>query len=192
MRACAVAILAVLLFTCCSAKKPEDKAKEEYLKGVAMLREKKMKEAIEIFQQVRDRYPDTEWGQKARKDLVFYEDAADIYQFSKQLTAKDDIIQIARACEFYKARTNSYPDGLNVLMPEYLKKVYKDPWGRSYLYMVERRSGGRQSYTLACFGEDQMPGGDGDSMDVILEDSRFTVGSEIGGTQMGTEAGDEQ
>lgn len=175
----ALLVLGALVIAAACASKPEDKAKEMYFKGVDLVKEKKIAEAIVVYKQVRDRYPATEWGQKAKKELVFYEDVVQIDQYSEQRTIKTDFREISRACELYRVRANTYPDTISALMPEYLKKVMKDPWGRSYYYTVENR-GGRSTIVLACFGEDEIPGGEGDAMDVILEGERFTAGADVG------------
>ncbi len=172
---------------CQCGKKKEDRAKDRYFEGVELVRQKKMQEAIEVFKDVQDRYPATEWAVKAKKDLVFYEDAAQIDQYSKQLTVKADLREIARACEMYRGHANVYPDSISQLMPTYVKRVIKDPWGRAYLYLSEKR--GRTSYSLACFGADQIPGGEGDDMDIFIEDGRYTAGSQIGDIESGKDSG---
>lgn len=176
-------LLATALVGGC-AKKPDEAAKDLYFKATDLVKEKKIEDAIVVFQQVRDTYPDTEWGQKAKKDLVFYEDVVEIDQWAEQRAIKNDFRDISRACETYRARKNEYPQTLAELMPEYLKKVVKDPWGRNYQYMIDRQ-GGRQTIILACFGNDEIPGGEADAMDIILVGDRFTAGAAIGETVPG-------
>ncbi len=176
-------IVSGLFWQC--GKSLDERARERYYQAVDLANQNRIGEAIEVFKEVRDRYGSTEWGAKAAKQLPFYEAANQMSQFSKALLVKEDFRAIGRACEMYKARRDKYPDTIQQLLPEYVKKVMKDPWGRPYLYVADSRH-----YTLACFGEDQIPGGDGDAKDVILESGKYTVGASLGDTQLGADAGD--
>lgn len=170
-------ILIALAFLCQCSRKPEEAAKEKYFQGVNLVKEKKYAEAVEVFKQVRERYPETEWGRKATKDVDFYQDVMQIDKYTEQRQVRADFRDIYRACEMFRANANRYPDSVQDLMPQYLKKVMKDPWGKDYYYAVETR-GGKQSVVIACFGEDQIPGGDDDAVDIILEKDRFTAGND--------------
>jgi len=185
------AVLIILIgsgLLCQCGKKREEVAKERYFQATDLIRQKKIPEAVEVLREVRDQYPSSEWADKATRDLVFYEDAVQLEQYAKQLVVKSDFTQIARACELYRARYNQYPESIMTLMPEYVKKVMKDPWGRNYWYISESR--GRQFYILACFGADQIPGGNGNDMDIVLESGKFTVGGALGNTEVGKATGE--
>jgi len=52
--------------------------------------------------------------------------------------AKSDISWLTRNVEEFKSDKGSYPNNLEELVPEYVEKIPKDPWGERYrLYSDE-------------------------------------------------------
>ena len=94
--------------------------------------------------------------------------------------AKAVVALLDQAVEMYKLQNFSYPssgDGLEALVrqpagmanPEryqpggYIKKLPRDPWGRSYRYVVPGQHGPVDIYSLGADGAD---GGEGDNADI--------------------------
>ena len=82
--------------------------------------------------------------------------------------------------DFFKIDTARYPDSLEELMQPsadsanwdgpYLKQqtVPLDPWGRQYLYALDR-----DGYTIKSFGADGMEGGDEEALDITNHDADY-------------------
>ncbi len=99
---------------------------------------------------------------------------------ARVVKAKQDIQTISAALDMYKLDNYNHPDtdqGLEALVERptggedvpnwaeggYLKKLSKDPWGRSYLYMMPGENGAVDVYSL---GADGAPGGEGTASDI--------------------------
>jgi general secretion pathway protein G len=97
---------------------------------------------------------------------------------ARQVRAKQDIQAIVTALNTYKLDNFTYPSteqGLDALVrkpagtPEapnwhqYLDKLPKDPWGRTYLYL---HPGSHGDIDVFSYGADGKPGGDGENADV--------------------------
>ena len=76
-----------------------------------------------------------------------------------------DIQNIRAALKLYYAKKGQYPDtgsGLKALIDgQYLEKI-QDPWGNDYVYTSE----GRGEPTIASYGRDGQPGGEGPDADI--------------------------
>jgi general secretion pathway protein G len=85
-----------------------------------------------------------------------------------QLTkVRSDLGTIEAALDLYRLDKFGYPlteDGLQVLVPKYIKKLRKDPWNRDYLYASPGENGG--DYDVYTLGRDGEPGGDGIDKDI--------------------------
>jgi len=68
--------------------------------------------------------------------------------------AKRDLNKIALAIEAFKVQNNAYPINLNVLVPEYMDRIRRDPWGNRYSYAV-----GKDNFVVKSLGADSKPGG---------------------------------
>ena len=93
--------------------------------------------------------------------------------------AKSDIATIEQALNLYRLDNFSYPtaeQGLDALVTKpndpnirnwaaggYLKSIPRDPWGRTYQYLIPGNHGEFDVYTL---GADGVPGGDGNAADI--------------------------
>lgn len=79
----------------------------------------------------------------------------------RKTKAKADLANIAGAIKSYYGDNGRYPDpseGLEVLVPDYLEQMVKDPWGGAYQY---EQPGAEGDFDVICFGADGREGGEG-------------------------------
>ena len=76
------------------------------------------------------------------------------------------------ALDMYYTDNYKYPDTLQSLVPDYIKKVSDDPWKNPYFYSSTSQHG--QDVDLASYGKDGAPGGTGDNADI----TNWTEGEE--------------
>lgn len=103
----------------------------------------------------------------------------------KSQIAKIQIKELEGAIQLFRFDTQRYPtsdEGLDALIhnPGNLKswrgpylshaQAPKDPWGRPYIYRCQLQNG---TYDLICYGQDGVPGGDGDAEDILLLNREF-------------------
>ena len=77
-----------------------------------------------------------------------------------------DIAVIASQVKLFYLDKGRYPttsEGLRVLVPKYIDKLSKDPWGRDYQYECPGRGG---AFDIVCFGADGQEGGEGADRDL--------------------------
>jgi len=72
-------------------------------------------------------------------------------------TARLDLAAISNAVDLYHVETGQWPDGVQQLVPKYLKDMHKDPWGIDYSYV---RSG--DGFDVYSYGPDKAQGGGDD------------------------------
>jgi general secretion pathway protein G len=80
---------------------------------------------------------------------------------------KSDFRNYEAALDLYKLDNFSYPtseEGLASLVPKYVKKLQKDPWGRDYLYSNPGDHGG--DYDIYSLGSDGASGGEKEKQDL--------------------------
>jgi len=85
---------------------------------------------------------------------------------ARLVKAKTDIRALESALNLYKLDNFNYPttdEGLEALIPKYVERLSKDPWGNPYLYLSPGLHGDVDVYTL---GADGLPGGSGKNADV--------------------------
>jgi general secretion pathway protein G len=83
-----------------------------------------------------------------------------------------DITTLYNACEQYYLATGRHPDnheGLQALVPEFIKVLPKDPWGNPYVY-VEPGKSGPGSFDIISYGKDGREGGTGADADITSND----------------------
>lgn len=101
---------------------------------------------------------------------------------AKVRRARADIANYAGAIDLYYGDKGHFPDvrdGLKVLVPEYLKVLRNDPWGRPYAYARPGRGG---PYEVVSFGGDGREGGSGVDADLTNWDpDTLAVGKGGGG-----------
>lgn len=75
---------------------------------------------------------------------------------ARAVKAKSDIRAIEGALNLYKLDKFNYPnsdEGLEALIPKYMDRVPKDPWGKEYLYLSPGLKGDVDIYTLGADGQ---------------------------------------
>ena len=85
---------------------------------------------------------------------------------AKIAAAKVELRSIENAADRYKLEHHDYPStdqGIEALVPEYLRRLPKDPWGNPYKYLSPGSHGDVDIYTL---GGDGQPGGEGEDADI--------------------------
>jgi general secretion pathway protein G len=78
---------------------------------------------------------------------------------ARLVKANTDIRAIESALNLYKLDNFNYPstdEGLEALIPKYIGRLAKDPWGNPYLYLSPGLHGNMDVYTL---GADGLQGG---------------------------------
>ena len=78
---------------------------------------------------------------------------------ARLVKAKTDIRAIESALNLYRLDNFNYPttdQGLEALVPKYIDRLSKDPWGNPYLYLSPGLHGDIDVYTL---GADGLQGG---------------------------------
>jgi len=85
---------------------------------------------------------------------------------ARLVKAKTDIRALESALNLYKLDKFDYPstdEGLEALIPKYIERLSKDPWGNPYLYLSPGLHGDVDVYTL---GADGIAGGTGKNADI--------------------------
>ena len=80
---------------------------------------------------------------------------------------KADLRNIEQGLQLYRLDEFRYPtteEGLDVLVPEYISKLTKDPWNRAYLYASPGNNGG--DFDIYTLGRDGTEGGEGIDTDI--------------------------
>ena len=85
---------------------------------------------------------------------------------AKRQRVRSDLATYSGAVDAYQLAHNVYPDnqqGLKVLVPEFIKVLQNDPWGRPYQYLCPGKT---QPYEIICYGADGREGGTGADADL--------------------------
>jgi len=85
---------------------------------------------------------------------------------ARLVKAQSDIRALESALNLYKLDNFNYPstdEGLEALVPKYIDRLAKDPWGNPYLYLSPGLHGDMDVYTL---GADGLQGGSGTNADI--------------------------
>lgn len=85
---------------------------------------------------------------------------------AKRARARADIATYAGAVDSFYVAKGRYPDnqeGLKILVPEFIKILQNDPWGRPYQYVQPGKGG---AYDIICYGADGREGGTGADADL--------------------------
>ena len=85
---------------------------------------------------------------------------------ARLVKAKTDIRAIESALKLYRLDNFNYPstdEGLEALIPKYIARLAKDPWGNPYLYLSPGLHGDMDVYTL---GADGLQGGSEKNADI--------------------------
>ena len=72
-------------------------------------------------------------------------------------TAKLDLQSISNGVDLYHVETGQWPEGLQQLVPKFVREIHKDPWGTDYAFA---RAG--DGYDVYSYGPDRAQGGGDD------------------------------
>ncbi|MDB5324249.1 MAG: ral secretion pathway protein [Phycisphaerales bacterium] len=89
---------------------------------------------------------------------------------AKHKRAISDIVTLDGAVDLYHGDRDKFPtnqEGLAVLVPQYIKVLQNDPWGRPYQYVQPGRN---RAYDIISFGADGREGGSGADADITNSD----------------------
>ncbi len=84
----------------------------------------------------------------------------------RQKKARADISVLTTQVKLFYANTGRYPtasEGLQVLVPEYVETLSRDPWRNDYQYEIPGRGG---AFDVICFGADGREGGEESAQDI--------------------------
>ena len=84
-----------------------------------------------------------------------------------QTRVKADLSTIEQAVEMYRLENLRYPttqEGLNALVPNYIRRLPADPWNSPYVYVAPGPNGA--PFRIASRGADKSEGGSGENADV--------------------------
>ena len=136
--------------------------------AVAAVKAQRLDEAIALYREVVDRYPDTAVALHARERITFLSGLSHSVVSFPSRTARDLMVETARAVQRYRYSKGRYPDNLDALMPKMLNDAPIDPWGSPLQY--ERLESG---YRLSCLGGDSRRGGEGIATDFVIVNGNF-------------------
>ena len=146
----------------------ETKAQRLAAKAVVAVEAQQLDEAIALYSDVVDRYPATDAAAHAHERITFLRGLSYSVLSFPSRTARDLMVETARAVQRYRYRKGRYPDNLDALMPKMLDEAPIDPWGRPLNY--ERLKNG---YRLSCLGGDGRLGGEGVATDFVVVNGDF-------------------
>ena len=89
---------------------------------------------------------------------------------AKRTKARSDISTFAGAVDSFYLATGKFPDnreGLQALVPGFIKVLPKDPWGNPYAYV---QPGKTAPYEILSYGSDGREGGSGADADITSND----------------------
>ena len=89
---------------------------------------------------------------------------------AKRTKARSDISTFAGAVDSFYLATGKMPDhreGLQALVPGFIKVLPKDPWGNPYAYVQPGKTG---PYDILSYGADGREGGSGADADITSND----------------------
>lgn len=78
-----------------------------------------------------------------------------------------DLATLEQAIEMYRLESMRYPttqEGLNALVPRYVRRLPNDPWNNPYVYTTPGPEGSQ--FRIASLGADGREGGSGENADI--------------------------
>lgn len=90
---------------------------------------------------------------------------------AKRQRARSDVSTYSGAVDSYYLANSTYPDnqqGLKILVPDFIKILQNDPWGRPYLYVAPGKT---HPYDVVTYGADGREGGTGADADITNWDA---------------------
>jgi hypothetical protein len=159
---------------------------ELYRDALALNKEGRTLESKALMEEIVRRFPEKQEGINARQDLFMLEEMLRRNEEEERRQVRNTIRATTEALRRYRDRFGEYPSSLQRLVPDYgLDQIPVTPWGHPLIYrpyvsvpreeVADRR--GRvstrintrfDSYHLACFGTDMVPGGEGMAADTLV------------------------
>ena len=84
-----------------------------------------------------------------------------------QTRVRADLATIEQAIDMYRLENMRYPtsqEGLNALVPNYIRRLPNDPWNSAYVYVTPGPNGA--PFRIASLGADKSEGGSGENADI--------------------------
>ena len=147
------------------------RAQKDFDRALKLGEEGKTEEMVEWLKRVEQDFPGTSAARRAAAIRPLYEGLIVARERFPVRRAMDILRQTSRVVERYRERTRRLPTSLQEMVPGELPSLPRDPWGSELLY--ERRG---DHYALSTLGEDRMPGGEGEKMDLRVVDGHITLG----------------
>lgn len=126
--------------------------------------------ATATLERIVKEYPQTAAARRAKEQITLYRGLNAAVQSFPQRESRDRMVSTARAILRYRQSSRSWPDSLDQLVPNYLRELPIDSWGRPLDYRA--KAGGR-GFVLACLGADGERGGSEDDADLVVVDGSF-------------------
>ena len=85
-----------------------------------------------------------------------------------QTRVRADLSTLEQAIDMYRLENMRYPttqEGLNSLVPKYIRRLPNDPWNSPYVYVAPGPNGA--PYRIASLGADRREGGSGENADIV-------------------------
>jgi hypothetical protein len=177
-------VLVLVLLCGCGSEDPR-LPQQLYGEAVKLNQEGRNLEAKTVMEHLSTTWPDSPWGQRAKRDLFLIETLLkqDTQERSRHL--RTSIKRITDALGRYKAKHGEYPEFLTDLLPEYLDRIPETPWKHPFLYRpyvpvpieevkgkhgvsTQRLNTKLEAYHLASLGTDLEPGGEGLAADILV------------------------
>lgn len=163
----AALVAALCIFACSN----EGKAKAQYDDAMSAVRDGKLERAVQLLDDLVDRWPETEAAGRARQQVQTFRGLARAETMFPVRETRDMMIGTARALQRYRDARGQWPDSVERLVPRWLDELPVDAWGNRLVYSAKPRNRG---YVLASLGADRRAGGEGDARDLFIEDGRAT------------------
>jgi Type II secretion system (T2SS), protein G len=100
----------------------------------------------------------------------------DVLCVSRVYRARGDLRTLTIALENGRTQTSRWPASLPELVPNYIRRLSLDPWGRAYLYKQDREGKTPKVSTLGADGE---RGGTGENTDLSSDSPLESIVEEI-------------
>lgn len=161
---CGVALCAVSVTGCSD----EARAQRLYDDAMEHVEQDRLDEAIALFRRIESEFPETRAAARATENIETYSDLSDAEEVYPSRKAYLLLVDVARKLERYRSRHGRAPGRLEDLGADV---AFVDPWGRALTYRPQGKG-----YELACLGEDGVPGGEGDSADMVVRNGTVVEG----------------
>jgi hypothetical protein len=122
----------------------------------------------DALRQIIQRWPQSPAAARARLEIEWLDDLELGSKKGQALRVWDAVRRVGRAVEQFRLAHRRFPARFEEMVPEFLPGPVLDPWGHPVDYRPT--PGG---YQAICYGADGIPGGTGDAVDILVENSRL-------------------